>query len=296
MKKILLDNAYESWTAAIKISNSILEGNLSLQNRKYFVNSLHNAVELFVKQIMLNNNDHRVALIKDIKKINSAGSPLIDYYKSNDLNSFFYSCSQDIKKKFCSIEFNMLIDLINDVLSDFITETDKHITNELKLLASLRNNETHFDIDKNGFLNEDEFKKLYNFMIVFYEIIQFYHLLPSIGQQFDEHKQLEFVRTKLTDFSYLSTIKKSAYVNQLKSLISVEVYWGNPTDTPYNIADCLYNTINTIPAFTDFNTLLDYINTLYMYNLINIDGGYEEIKDEYGCLHEVGEFYIDIKI
>lgn len=53
MKHILQDNALESWAMAIKYSNFILNGKATLQYRKQFVSSLHNAVELFVKQLML---------------------------------------------------------------------------------------------------------------------------------------------------------------------------------------------------------------------------------------------------
>lgn len=49
MKHILQDNALESWAMAIKYSNFILDGKATLQYRKQFVSSLHNAVELFIK-------------------------------------------------------------------------------------------------------------------------------------------------------------------------------------------------------------------------------------------------------
>lgn len=62
MKHILQDNALESWAMSIKYSNFILNGKATLQYRKQFVSSLHNAVELFIKQLMLDNNDHRVCL------------------------------------------------------------------------------------------------------------------------------------------------------------------------------------------------------------------------------------------
>lgn len=65
MKHILQDNALESWAMAIKYSNFILNGKAILQYRKQFVSSLHNAVELFIKQLMLDNNDHRVYITKD---------------------------------------------------------------------------------------------------------------------------------------------------------------------------------------------------------------------------------------
>lgn len=65
MKHILQDNALESWAMAIKYSNFILNGKATLQYRKQFVSSLHNAVELFIKQLMLDNNDHRVCSVRN---------------------------------------------------------------------------------------------------------------------------------------------------------------------------------------------------------------------------------------
>ncbi len=64
MKRILQNNAIEAWCAAIEIDNEILKGKATLRYRKQFVSSLHNAVELFVKQRMLDMNDYRVLLIR----------------------------------------------------------------------------------------------------------------------------------------------------------------------------------------------------------------------------------------
>lgn len=50
MKHILRDNALEAWAMAIKYCEAILEGKATLEYRKHFVSSLHNAVELFIKQ------------------------------------------------------------------------------------------------------------------------------------------------------------------------------------------------------------------------------------------------------
>ena len=61
---ILLNNAYESWALAVKTAHEIMSGMVTLQKRKQFVSSLHNAVELFLKQIMINKGDHRVATVK----------------------------------------------------------------------------------------------------------------------------------------------------------------------------------------------------------------------------------------
>lgn len=52
-KKILLDNALVAWANAIRYCDQILAGKITLEVRKNFVSSLHNAVELFFKQIIV---------------------------------------------------------------------------------------------------------------------------------------------------------------------------------------------------------------------------------------------------
>lgn len=83
-----MDNAFEAWTAAIRYCNDIKDGKATLQYQKNFVSSLHNAVELIMKQMLLNNNDHKVAEMR--KPTNEADAKLLlDYYKSTNLNCFF---------------------------------------------------------------------------------------------------------------------------------------------------------------------------------------------------------------
>lgn len=60
MRQILIDNALESWKSAISYANDIVNGTATLEYRKHFVASLHNAVELFIKQRMLDVGEHDV--------------------------------------------------------------------------------------------------------------------------------------------------------------------------------------------------------------------------------------------
>ncbi len=61
--QILLDNAVDSWIQAIKNVDEIKNGLVTLKYKKAFISNLHNAVELFLKQIMLNQNDYSVVRI-----------------------------------------------------------------------------------------------------------------------------------------------------------------------------------------------------------------------------------------
>ncbi len=70
---ILQNNALEAWAMSIRYCDCILEGKATLEYRKHFVSALHNAVELFIKQLMLNNTDYRVIQFKN--GCNSDGQP-----------------------------------------------------------------------------------------------------------------------------------------------------------------------------------------------------------------------------
>ena len=57
---------------AIRYCDYILEGKATLEYRKHFVSVLHNSVELFIKQLMLNNTDYRVIQLKmDVAQMDS---------------------------------------------------------------------------------------------------------------------------------------------------------------------------------------------------------------------------------
>lgn len=65
--QILLNNAYEAWKSAIYYHDRIEKGFTTLEFQKGFVSSLHNSVELFLKQIMLDNKDHDVATLRYLR-------------------------------------------------------------------------------------------------------------------------------------------------------------------------------------------------------------------------------------
>ena len=71
-------------------------------------------------------------------------------------------------KKFFSIEFNTIIDITNDLFSEYYAQNSgTSVKGALSLLNKLRNSEMHFFIDKDTFLLEKEFQQLHNFMIFF---------------------------------------------------------------------------------------------------------------------------------
>ena len=168
MKPVLMENAFEAWAAAIRFCDDIKDGKATLQYQKDFVLSLHNAVELIMKQMLLNNNDHRVAEVRKAK--NEADAKLLfDYFKATDLNSFFDTLSNEDLSKFNTIQFNELISLHKKLFGRSL-EQGESLKTELELLQKLRNNETHFLIRQGSFLSEEDFCVLHNFMIRFYKL------------------------------------------------------------------------------------------------------------------------------
>ena len=283
-KKIILDNAYVSWQTAIKYCDAILDGRSTLLNRKNFVSSLQNAVELFIKQIMLNNTDYRVA---EVRNVAVDGTPAKDYYASTDLNSYFENVPEEHLKKFYSIDFNRIITIHKEVLRGYLKNGQTFKT-QLSLLTKLRNNETHFYIKPKQFLSESEFVVLYNFMIDFYDIIQFYDLLPYWGDSPSEYEHLEFKRQKISSFSYVEAAKNSKLVKELSCAASELTFGSFPGETAYSITDAIISCAKT-DFSNHFNEAWEYMEVLDQYGLIEIQCVEYEVDNDHP------EFYYDTK-
>lgn len=267
MKKILLENALESWASAIYYCDEIIAGKATLANKKHFVNSLQNAIELFVKQQMLNVTDYRVA---EVKHCDSNGQPLKDYLSSTDLNQYFCNISTTDMDKFVSISFNDIIVIQKELFSEFYGDKATYITAELKTLKKLRNNETHFYISDIDFMSDKEFQDLHNMMIVFYEILQEYDLLPYWGEAYAEYKKFKFNRKPLTNFSYERQLKNSAFVKSLKENIEKELFFNNYRNESYSITEDIVYCSDKYSE-SDFNEIWAYIEMLMKYNMFKIE-------------------------
>lgn len=267
MKKILLENALESWASAIYYCDEIIAGKVTLANKKHFVNSLQNAIELFVKQQMLNVTDYRVA---EVKHCDSNGQPLKDYLSSTDLNQYFCNISTTDRDKFISISFNDIIAIQKQLFSEFYGDKGTYITAELKTLKKLRNNETHFYISDIDFMSDKEFQDLHNMMIVFYEILQEYDLLPYWGEAYAEYKKFKFNRKPLTNFSYERQLKNSAFVKSLKENIEKELFFNNYRNESYSITEDIVYCSDKYSE-SDFNEIWAYIEMLMKYNMFKIE-------------------------
>ena len=291
MRPILMDNAFEAWAAAIRYCNDIKGGKATLQYQKNFVSSLHNAVELIMKQMLLNNNDHSVAFIKEPKDERDEKLSF-DYSKATDLNRFFGSLSSDEILRFHTIPFYKLIQKHKKLFSGSL-EQGKPLTNELKLLQRLRNNETHFMIRQGSFLSEDDFRTLHNFMVRFYKIMKTWN--PVNGNDLEssiylylywyspdkDDSMYEFECEPLQDFSYESAVRNSKLSKEIAEILKGNHQCGAPDFSPYDIAFDLMNGYHGVSA--QFDEVWAMVYMMQSFKMIVVD----TIEDTQGNIHEV---------
>lgn len=259
-RQILVDNAYESWSQAIKFCRKIEDGICTLGCKKFFVSSLHNAVELFLKQIMLDNCDYRVVTMK--KGCSKDGNLMREYLQASDLNEFFCDLEEEERKEFYSIEFNKIIDICKkDIMPEF------NFTEELKKLQKLRNDETHFYIENNDYLDESDFKQLYNFMVDFYLALIQHKLLPwKFGEPFGEYEKLSFSKDKLKNFTYKKALKKSENVKYIFDKLNGELVGKDFTNGVYSFVQGILN-LYKIEKLS-FEECIEYFESMYNCGLI----------------------------
>ncbi len=290
MKPVLTENAFEAWAAAIRFCDDIKDGKATLQYQKNFVSSLHNAVELIMKQMMLNNNDHRVAEVRKPKNEDDA-KLLLDYFKATDLNSFFDSLSNDELSQFQTIQFNELILLHKKIFGSSLGPSET-LKTELELLQQLRNNETHFMIRQGSFLSEEHFRTLYNFMIRFYKIMETWcpnnednielYILPYWGDPVGANSVYGFNRELLETFSYESAVKNSRLAKRIAELLDGEYLYSAPDFSPYTIAKDL------IEQHTDLSSQFDEIWAMvYMMQCLEMIVVDEILDDEQGRVYYI---------
>jgi len=269
-KGILEDNALEAWAKAIEDCIDIRKGKVTLGYRKNFVGHLHNAVELFVKQRMLNAGDHRVASVKNLN--NPEGRPLREYYARDDLNDYFKDLDSETRGKFYSAEFNMLQKYSKDLFADFFQKnsgSQERYSRALSTLAHLRNCETHFYIDKESFLSDDEFRQLHDFMIIFYKILVWYELLPKTVTEI-QYAAYIFDRKLPENFSYKNAVLSSEYMRNLAlSIDSTKFPWIG--ESPYEIAQSICILFRKYRSREEFISLVTYIDGAVSNKLMSWD-------------------------
>lgn len=288
MRPILMDNAFEAWAAAIRYCNAIKDGKATLQYQKNSISSLHNAVELIMKQMLLNTNDHKVAEIR--KPTNEVDAKLLlDYYKSKNLNCFFDSLSDDDLSKFHTIQFSDLISQHKKIFGSCL-HLKETLKTELELLQQLRNNETHFMISQNSFLSEGNFLVLHNFMIRFYKIMKDWcpvnsddmelYILPYWGDPTGADSVYEFNCDPMQSFSYESAVRNSKLAKAIAEILNGDYQYGAPDFSPYTISKELTEGFNGLSA--QFDEVWAMVYMMQSLGMIVVD---EILDNEQGIIH-----------
>lgn len=275
MKRVLLDNALEAWAMAIKYCNYLLEGIATLPFQKHFVSSLHNAVELFMKQMMIDTGNHDVAYIPK-KRI--AGNIQLEtkFRQETDLNAFFAERLEKELDMFYSIGFKDLIDNHLSIIKNGLGNCS--LKPELELLQELRNRETHFMIDKSSFLSDEDFKVLHNFMIAFCNIILDSGYLPLFGEPTGEDKRFVFDKTPLTLFSYETALMQSSLTLKVRKALDGSYEYGSPGCSAYHIAFLLCKKEKELA--NQIEIVWPIVEMLFRYEMISYEEEVEEIPEE----------------
>lgn len=281
MAPILLSNAYEAWFSAITSCDKILRGFSSLQYQKNFVSSLHNAVELFLKQLMINSGDKTVAEVtKKAKKTN----PTLEskYQNATDLNRFFSTILADERSSFHSIGFSELIGKCGQLLKI----NNGIFQKELELLQKLRNTETHFCISEDDYLSENDFVVLHNFMCQFFDILVSNGLFPGTMTNFNgkyelcaEKSMMNFDWQPLKTFSYKDALSK----NELSKKI-VEILQGNDVSeyaccavrSDWDLAKCI---VRNNQQFKDsIGEIFTIVRLMSKYQIFKVHTEYKDVE------------------
>lgn len=246
-----------------------------------------------MKQMLLNNNDHRVAEVRKPKDEIDA-TLLLNYFKSTNLNHFFDKLSSDELSKFNTIQFNELISLHKKLFGSSLEENET-LKTELQLLQKLRNNETHFLIRQDSFLSEQDFCKLHNFMIRFYKIMETWcpdnkddydmYILPYWGDPVGTDSIYGFDHEPLQSFSYETAVRNSKWAKKLAELLTGDCLYGAPDFSSYTITkDLLEEHTDLSPQFDEIWSMVYMMQCLEM---IVVD----EILDE-----EQGRVYYKMNV
>ena len=257
---------------AVRCADALHDGRATLQKKKQFVSSLHNAVELFTKQYMLDICDYGVVEPKKISKKN------IDLYSrffaAIELNQFFLGLTNDELQTFFTIEFSQLNERIKEMI------TPPSWGDAFSTLKNLRNEQTHFYIHPDDFLKNEQFISLYNFMIDFYNGIKVKNYLPfcwwSDEETEDNEKKYMFDRTRLdSNFSFKSALCSSSIAKEIKKKLDNQEVQQKFSEYSTVLAAYLIEKCN-LDSMNDYETLVDYLEMMNQYGLIE----YESITDE----------------
>lgn len=269
MKRILIDNAYIAWSTMLRYRNILLDGRDTIQNKKNYISSFHNAVELFSKQAMIDNNDYRILNIKNDEK---DGKFARRFFQATDLNQFFNSLDKNELMKIHTCDYSKLN--LNQIFTKSSKDEKNKINKAKEKLGNLRNNETHFAMDED-FLSDQDFIELDEFMRRLYKLLQNQDLLPK---HFGRRKsQLNCEGNRLipdnkvvsSDFTFRNALINSKFTEYFKNNINcgLQILYGR--ESSFEIANSIFES-EAFSKKVTFEELLDYFSAYRNHNLITI--------------------------
>lgn len=294
---ILTDNAELAWASALRYRDILLSGRDTLQNKKNFVSSFHNAIELYTKQLMIFNNDYRVI---DIKNDEKDGSFAKKYFAAENLDDFFSSLTKEELIKLRTSDFSKLP--ISDVYKQ-CNEQPIDPDGAIKKLTRLRNEETHFAFS-DEFMTDSDFVILDKFLLRYYKILMDVGLLPK---RFGKRKSfIDSIENRLIPsdnnkcnamkgFTFKKRLQEFGRCNFTKKFIE-EIEgksFGSYGKDAFGIAEAIYYQSEELSGKFSFEETWDYIVSYLKYKLISVEENVEEAVDMDG---NVGwNTYISIK-
>ena len=232
-----------TWQIAVHNCKLIFDGLTDLEQRKQFISSFQNAVELCLKQYLIDKND--IFVLHGPKM--SSGPKLIIYNNcmlSTDYNSFFSGLSISDLEEVYSSDFSAIVRHIFGTTSIHCPSYYHLVNPGFDLLIKLRNTETHFFIDENNYLSIDEFKKLCNLMKILQKFFVDNSILEKSPKNISETnvKYLGYFNEKInkaSSYGHLVKIGKSnnMFLNQLEDFISKKERGDYPLGWMFYVED-----------------------------------------------------------
>lgn len=311
MERILCNNAYESWKNAYKYHIAILNGFFTLGNKKGFIASLHNAVELYLKQSMLDDNEQKVAWVRSSILNSEEGRRLkANYDQANNLNCFFSNLPSEQLSFFQSATFSSFIDGENSQYMYLKLNVEpgerENYKEALTVLNILRNAETHFYIDEREYLNEKDFVCLWRFMKVFFELIEEKGYLPFVkintsSGEMTVNSHLFKVRTDnrcANSFTYVSVLKNNPkYKKIIDRIAKIQEFTGSAISSDIeNLSFEVWrygkgNHFN-LSGIEELEEISEIVLLMKTYNIIKIiPTNYNECYNEYSDDYELEQSY-----
>lgn len=270
MKKgILTENAELAWRSALVYRDALLDGRDTLQNKKNFVSSLHNAVELFCKQRMIFDNNHSVIAVIDKDPEAKLAKK---FYNSDDLDDFFSGLTTEDYKKIRSCDYKDLV--LKNIFKQSNTLSKINERGGMKLLERLRNEETHFAFN-DSFLSVSEFEILDTFLTDFYSLLQENELLPHYFGKRKPHidsernRLIPSYRKAEAGFSFKKQLEESKFAELFKKIINEQDFYIMVPDS-YGIASAVYDQVIEQHYNYSFDEVFDYISSFQKYGFLDM--------------------------